>query len=235
MDVRILDDGRAIELGLDGGRHRFHALWLRDNAWDETTRSPGNGQRLVTILDIPAETRISAASAADGKLSLTFAPEGRTIAYDPVWLARNAYDATPEREPGWTAPQIERWDSRLHNRVPSESWADVTADRKALGRWLAAVRRFGFAVMTETPTEPGTLCKVAELFGYVRETNYGRWFEVRAEVNPTISPTPISGFRRIRTIPIAIRCRHFRSSPVSKIPWTEEIRSSSTASRWWSG
>ena len=35
------------------------------------------------------------------------------------------------------------------------------------------------------PTEPGTLCKVAELFGYVRETNYGRWFEVRAEVNPS--------------------------------------------------
>ena len=55
---------------------------------------------------------------------------------------------------------------------------------RALGRWLAAVRRYGFAVMTDTPTEPGTLCKVAELFGYVRETNYGRWFEVRAEVNP---------------------------------------------------
>jgi gamma-butyrobetaine dioxygenase len=26
---------------------------------------------------------------------------------------------------------------------------------------------------------------VAERFGYVRETNYGRWFEVRAEVNPS--------------------------------------------------
>ena len=45
----------------------------------------------------------------------------------------------------------------------------------------AHVRRHGFAVMTGTPTEPGTLCKVAELFGYVRETNYGRFFEVRAE------------------------------------------------------
>src|SRR5438876_1025702 len=54
----------------------------------------------------------------------------------------------------------------------------------ALGRWLAAVRRYGFAVMTETPTGSGSLCKVAELFGYVRETNYGRWFDVRAEVNP---------------------------------------------------
>ena len=183
-EPRVIDEGAAVELSLGGARHRFHALWLRDNAQDETTRSPGNGQRLITILDIPAETRIAEARAENGSLSLRFEPEGRTIAYDGRWLARHAYDAHAARAPGWTAPEVERWDSRLLNHVPSENWADVTADRRALGRWLAAVRRFGFAVMTGTPTEPGTLCRVAELFGYVRETNYGRWFEVRAEVNP---------------------------------------------------
>ena len=25
--------------------------------------------------------------------------------------------------------------------------------------------------------------KIADLFGYVRETNYGKWFEVRSEIN----------------------------------------------------
>ena len=183
-DPRLIDNGVAVELSLGGKRHRFHALWLRDNARDETTRSPGNGQRLITILDIPANTRIAQASAENGTLSLRFEPEGKTIAYDAGWLASHAYDRNEKQEPGWTGPQVERWDSRLLNHVPSESWKDVTADRRALGRWLAAVRRHGFAVMTDTPTEPGTLCKVAELFGYVRETNYGRWFEVRAEVNP---------------------------------------------------
>jgi gamma-butyrobetaine dioxygenase len=38
--------------------------------------------------------------------------------------------------------------------------------------------------MDGLPAESGALLKVVELFGYVRETNYGRWFEVRAEVNP---------------------------------------------------
>jgi len=183
-NAQLIDGGRAIEVGLGGKPHRFHALWLRDNARDAATRSPGNGQRLITILDIPADTRIAGATAANGTLSLTFEPEGTTIDYDARWLARHAYDAHPRREPGWTGPEIERWDGSLLNRVPSEAWRDVTSDRCALGRWLAAVRRYGFAVMTGTPTEPGTLCKVAELFGYVRETNYGRWFEVRAEVNP---------------------------------------------------
>ena len=38
--------------------------------------------------------------------------------------------------------------------------------------------------MDDLPIESGALCKVSDLFGYIRETNYGRWFEVRAEVNP---------------------------------------------------
>jgi gamma-butyrobetaine dioxygenase len=183
-EPRLIDGGRVVEVPLGGQGHRFHALWLRDNARDAATRSPGNGQRLITILDIPAETRIGEARMANGMLSLRFEPEGKVIDYDGDWLAAHAYDGVRQRSAGWTGPAIERWDSRLLNRVPSESWGQVTTERAALGRWLAAVRRYGFAVMTGTPTEPGTLCKVAELFGYVRETNYGRLFDVRAEVNP---------------------------------------------------
>ena len=183
-EPKVIDGGAAVELSLGPERHRFHALWLRDNARDEKTRSPGNGQRLITILEIPAETKIAEASAAGGILSLRFEPEGRTIDFDGQWLARHAYDRHERHQPGWTGKGIERWDQRLLNHVPVESWTDVINDRRALGRWLAAVRRYGIAVMTDTPTEPGTLCKVAELFGYVRETNYGRFFEVRAEVNP---------------------------------------------------
>ena len=36
----IGDEGRTIELGWqDGTRTRFHAMWLRDNALDDKTRS----------------------------------------------------------------------------------------------------------------------------------------------------------------------------------------------------
>src|SRR5882672_10794545 len=76
--VEILDDGRAIRLTLEGGaRLRFHAIWLRDNAWDAGTRARGNGQRLITVGDIPSLIRVSAARVEDNTLSLTFAPEGK--------------------------------------------------------------------------------------------------------------------------------------------------------------
>jgi hypothetical protein len=75
------------------GPHRFHAIWLRDNAQDAQTRAPGNGQRLIALRDIPAETRIAAAEiTADGALHVRFMPEDKTVRFDPAWLAAHAYD-----------------------------------------------------------------------------------------------------------------------------------------------
>lgn len=183
--ARVLDEGRAVELSFGAEKARFHALWLRDNALDAQTRSATNGQRLITILDVPAETRIAnTAISRSGDLEIVFAPEQRSVSFPAGWLAQRIYDRSRSAAPGWTGSEIERWDRSLQPRAPSADHAKVSADRVALGRWLAAVRRYGFAVMTGIPLEPGHLCKVAELFGYVRETNYGRWFEVRAEVNP---------------------------------------------------
>jgi gamma-butyrobetaine dioxygenase len=51
--------------------------------------------------------------------------------------------------------------------------------------WLASVDELGFAILTGCGSEPGTVTRVAELFGYVRETNYGRLFDVKTVVNPT--------------------------------------------------
>ncbi len=180
----IRDGGQILELTHGGHSHRFHAIWLRDNAPDPATRSAGNGQRLITILDIPASTAIAEAAIAGNALTLRFMPEDKIMNYDLTWLAAHAYDVKRPQVRGWTGPDISRWDEGLQSQIPTASHSDVTASRAGLAAWLAAVRCYGFAVMTGAPTESGALCKVAELFGFVRETNYGRYFDVRAEVNP---------------------------------------------------
>lgn len=185
--VETIEAGQAARIvWSDGQASRFHALWLRDNALDPKTRSATNGQRLITVLDIPAATSIgTAAINPNGDVAITFAPDGHEAAFPAGWLHERIYDQDQPRSAGWVSPQIEPWDSALQNGVPSASYPRLRQDRQALGGWLAAVRRYGFAVITEVPTDSGSLCDVAGLFGYVRETNYGRWFEVRAEVNPT--------------------------------------------------
>ena len=52
-------------------------------------------------------------------------------------------------------------------------------------KWLGDVRKYGFGKITNGPIKEGALFKVIELFGYVRETNYGKHFEVRTEVDPS--------------------------------------------------
>ena len=185
-EVELSDDGQIVTLTSDSGaRTRFHAIWLRDNAWDDQTRSAGNGQRLIALRDIPVEIRVERARIAASKLSLQFQPEAKSVDYDIEWLIEHSYDSDNVRSAGWLAPEIEVWDSDLMSAVPVADFNRARTDGNALRDWLFEVRRSGFGKMVGGPVEPEGLLKIAALFGYVRETNYGRYFEVRTEVNPT--------------------------------------------------
>ncbi|WP_306114297.1 MULTISPECIES: TauD/TfdA family dioxygenase [unclassified Roseovarius] len=183
--VEIIENGNAIALASGGQMYRFHAIWLRDNAWDAETRAPGNGQRLIALRDIPADTRISVARVNEDKIRIRFTPEEREIDYDIRWLFDHAYDQVKSTNSGWISDEIEIWDSGISDRIPMADFEEVKADRAALSQWLGGVARHGFGKLTGGPVEEGALFQVADLFGYVRETNYGRHFEVRTEVNPT--------------------------------------------------
>ncbi|WP_170349810.1 MULTISPECIES: 2-trimethylaminoethylphosphonate dioxygenase [Ruegeria] len=166
-----------------GTQARFHAIWLRDNALDPETRAPGNGQRLITISDIPVDISVSSAEISNGDLTVTFQPEDKTVTFPADWLADHVYDCARSLETGRVAHGITTWERGIE--APSADWGEVHANPAAKRGWLAAVAKFGFAKLTGGPTEPESLLKVADLFGYVRETNYGPYFEVRTEVNPT--------------------------------------------------
>lgn len=175
--------GNVLTLDHDGATYRFHAVWLRDNALDPDTRAPGNGQRLITIGDIPESVSLSAAAVDCDVVTVTFQPEGKTVSYPCEWLAQNAYDRDQRSDLGWLDEATTTWDSS--QEAPSFDWTAVQEDGAAKRDWLAAIARLGFAKLTGGPTTEGALIEVADMFGYVRETNYGRYFEVRTEVNPT--------------------------------------------------
>ncbi len=179
------ENGAVLEIILDGQPRRFHAIWLRDNAQDAATRSPGNGQRLITLLDIPADTHIADACWSEGQLVARFEPEGRVIAFGRDWLAAQTYDRSPPPAPGWTGDNIARWDAHLADEALVASYSTVRADKAARLAWLKALRRYGFARVTGVSTTAGAPEEISGLFGYVRETNYGRVFDVRAEVDPS--------------------------------------------------
>ena len=180
MEARVSDDGQVLTVVAGSGPLRFHAIWLRDNALDAKTRDPGNGQRLITLSDIPANTRIELEGADDAGVVIRFEPGGRTCRFPIPWLTEQAYDrAAPDLLPA----AVETWDKSLP--VPEADFDTLAQGGTTLRDWLAAVRRYGFAKVTGGPAEPGALLRLVDLFGYVWQTNYGPVFEVRTEVNPT--------------------------------------------------
>lgn len=182
----IVDGGKGIRLTwTDGTVSRFHAIWLRDNALDSQTRSSVNGQRLITLDEIPAHTTVSKTTIESDELSITFSPEGRSSRFPSKWLANHRYDIYEDRQPGWTSPETTLWDNSQSVVPVSFNYSEVLNDAKAKQAWLAAVREFGFAIINQGPCKDGALLELAESFGYVRETNYGKWFEVRTEINPS--------------------------------------------------
>ena len=183
--VSIDPSGEYLTLISANSNHRFHAIWLRDNAGDKDTREPGSGQRLIAINDIPISTCITKTELKDDILRISFAPEDKVVDYDISWLERHAYDRAQTRPLCWTASDINIWDAKLNADVPIGDFEKLTRDRSALFNWLSLINRYGFGKVVNGPIKPGALFQIVDLFGYVRETNYGRHFEVRTEINPT--------------------------------------------------
>ncbi len=158
----------------DGGSSTFHVVWLRDNCPCSECRHD-NGQRLLDTRAIRDDLALVSARIEDGTVQTVFS-DGHRSRFGADWL-RAGWQGAPRR--------CRLWGAEIQDELPVGCYEDVAAGGDALCRWLAAVDELGFAILTGCPTEPGTVTRVAELFGFVRETNYGRLFDVRSVVNPT--------------------------------------------------
>src|SRR4029079_3556302 len=75
----------------------------------------------------------------------------------------------------------------IAGELPLAEHAAVVGDPQQLRRWLESVDSLGLGVLVGVPVERGEVARVAELFGHVRVTNYGRVFDVRSFVDPSSS------------------------------------------------
>jgi gamma-butyrobetaine dioxygenase len=163
----------------DGLTGVYPTVWLRDN--DPADRDAHTGQRLTDIADQPEEPRLAAVeSQEDGRLLLWWADEEKVSRFDPTWLrgfAAMSSDAETYR------PRPILWNASDASKLVWADFAEVLHSPESRRRWLTAFAEYGLAFLRGVPTEEGQVLKVAALIGYVRETNYGRLFDVRSVPN----------------------------------------------------
>jgi gamma-butyrobetaine dioxygenase len=173
-------DGPRLRISwADGHRSVYHAIWLRDNCPCVECRHP-SGQRLLDTRSIADDVTVAGARTVDGAVEATLG-DGHRGRWQADWLRAHC-SCCDESAVG--RPR-RLWGAEIQGALPALRYHDVAAGGAALREWLGAVDELGFAILTDGPTEPETVTRVAELFGFVRETNYGRLFDVRSVVNPS--------------------------------------------------
>jgi gamma-butyrobetaine dioxygenase len=157
-----------------GQSHAIHPLWLRERCQDASTLDLRTGQRLQDPSDFdPQLALIAIARMETGRLRVRFSDGHEAEFLEHDILAEAALRAGDHELP---APRL--WDSTLQlNRRPR--WSGLTSDAELVD-WLAQFLELGFIIFTQVPTEPGALLRVAAVFGYVRQTNFGALFDVRS-------------------------------------------------------
>ena len=184
--VKVINSGKAILLSpKNGASLRFHSTWLRDNALDTKTRDKNNGQRLITVSDVPVKTYIKSASLnkKSKEITINFLPKKKQVIFSTNWLKNNAYDKKQVGSKVWINPDLKIWSKNSLKRIPIINYKTAKSNKKLLINWLKSLNSFGFAKITGCEKKTGTVIKIAKLFGYVRETNYGKYFDVKSKTN----------------------------------------------------
>jgi gamma-butyrobetaine dioxygenase len=174
----------GLELVADGNLQHVPAIWLRDNCSCRACRDVGTGQKLFDITDLPADLAIAAISTTPDTVVVDFAPDGHRSTFTRTWLteqgpwARVAADGrTEDSKVLWRAAD-------LVGQLPEVTWTDYLRDSALKADKLESVLRIGFLLIRGVPCTPSMVLEVAQSFGFVRETNYGRLFDVRVHSRP---------------------------------------------------
>lgn len=159
---------------------RFHALWLRDNCPCSECVSPGTREQMFDISTVPDDLAVeSVVVDGSGALAVVW-PDGHASRYHPGWLRAHCYSSAPiETEPATT------WGAIL--AIPTFDGRRVLDDDGELLAWLEALRATGLTLLTDCPLELGTVERYADRIAFLRQTNFGRVFDVRTKADPDSS------------------------------------------------
>ena len=179
----------------------YNATWMRDN--DPIRRDLRTGERLVSVTDLPAESKMRSAEASPPGHITVHWEDGHTSVYSLIWLKN--YDQSlrtglrPTRMP-WMGQPAANFASCQYNQ-----WMEDPAARED---WLYYAARDGIAFLRDVPGEAGTLLRFAESISAIRETHKGRSFDVRLAAPSLPLPVhtdqpyrdPVPGFRLLHCL-----------------------------------
>ncbi|HEV3188181.1 MAG TPA: TauD/TfdA family dioxygenase [Acidimicrobiales bacterium] len=161
---------------------RVPAIWLRDNCPCSQCSDALSGQKLSQVRDLAHDVSATIIDEDADTVTVSFAPGGHRATFSRSWLDEHTHIAgrTSDRE---NEKRLWRTDD-LCESSQRTIWSHYRSSDDERLRVLRSIRRRGFAVIHDTPTSTDTVIDVVATFGFVRETNYGKLFNVRVDPEP---------------------------------------------------
>ncbi|SOB76198.1 gamma-butyrobetaine dioxygenase [Marinobacter sp. LV10R510-11A] len=152
------------------GLEPISPLWLRERTQDPQQLDALTCQRLFdSHRTDPDLTLVGARPLSDTQTEFSFS-DGHVEVYDLGALAS-------EIEGDSNFPEAIAWDSGINQTAQRFDW-HKQGDNEAFHKALTAYLQFGYIILTGVPTDRERILEVGSHFGYVKETNFGRYFEV---------------------------------------------------------
>lgn len=169
IDIPEGGEGRAVSVEWSTGeRTSFNVLWLRDNC-------PSGGDkrsafRTFSVAELDPTLLVSDASWADTRVTINYS-DGHVSTFDVAWLH--------EHRPGLVrSAQLTTWRRGTHQPTLDMATARTNEGWHQL---LEAVVGNGAALVTQVPTDSDGSSELADRLGHVRETDFGRFFDIISE------------------------------------------------------
>lgn len=163
----------------DGTADDFPTIWLRDNC--PSGFHPQTHERVADLMALDDAPELAGVERIGTEAVLTWA-DGHVSRFALGWLeAHRPGQAAPD--PAAIPPTLWRG-TMMAAAIPRHRGADLMADDAALGRWMTDTRRTGLSIVDGLAPETGAGRAIAERIGFLRETNFGRTFEVVNRPDP---------------------------------------------------
>ncbi len=157
-----------------------YILWLRENAIgaggiDLATRE-GIFEPQYFCKDIKFH-QVSITN--DGALSILWDPDELPASYHPGWLKHIALN---QHSIDSFIPKTTLWTSKEHTQPKCFDAKKILACQTSMKEWINTLLEKGIAKLQKAPEDVNFLEKVSETVGPIRSTNFGRIWDVKADV-----------------------------------------------------
>jgi gamma-butyrobetaine dioxygenase len=166
------EGGRVAAELADGRSARFSTRWLRLACECEQCGDTASGKRWLTPADVDKAIHAESFDVSTPGQVTAIWQDGHVSHYGAALLAAHIGSSGPVR----FQPLL--WHSDLAARLGRFAFDAVVADDEALFQSLRALRDHGIAMLTGVPAETEATARVAGRYGPIRETSYGKVFDL---------------------------------------------------------